>query len=431
MGKRNKNEWGLYDPRAPWNVSPISYLSPIDRDQWILKNGSFGWDDEVELRHKSTRAQYARSPNLLIPGTQSFFRKPTAYERWIYQQVTTQKLHYLRYTTAGVNTGEQRITPLPTTAISSALDRIKGHGWKFYHSTNRSEFDDPDVDNARKRAVTECLVKLGDNKVDVGTALAEASKTVHHLADTAVDIAKAYSALRGKRWRDLLTILSKRSPLHSRKIIVGATAAKYWLEYNYAWKPLFYEAYGLVELLKSQLEPALLVHANRTVHGRLDHQIPPTPRGPGTGSWYGIHVTMSGRVKYESTCRISARISSTAMKRAAMGLTNPAAVLWELVPYSFVVDWAIPIGNVLEAATATRGLTFVGGSKTTRYQSSGRVTFLGKEYHIQLREGQAEVFKYRMVREVLNGFPEPVLYSKSPFSTTHIISALALVRQLL
>jgi hypothetical protein len=31
-----------------------------------------------------------------------------------------------------------------------------------------------------------------------------------------------------------------------------------------------------------------------------------------------------------------------------MGLGNPASILWERLPYSFVIDWFIPIGNYLE-----------------------------------------------------------------------------------
>jgi len=32
----------------------------------------------------------------------------------------------------------------------------------------------------------------------------------------------------------------------------------------------------------------------------------------------------------------------------SLGLTDPLSVLWEITPYSFVVDWFIPIGTYLE-----------------------------------------------------------------------------------
>jgi hypothetical protein len=46
--------------------------------------------------------------------------------------------------------------------------------------------------------------------------------------------------------------------------------------------------------------------------------------------------------------------SLTAAQQA--GLTNPALVAWELVPYSFVFDWFVSVGGYLEALTATQGL---------------------------------------------------------------------------
>jgi len=56
-----------------------------------------------------------------------------------------------------------------------------------------------------------------------------------------------------------------------------------------------------------------------------------------------------------------------------LGLTNPAEVVWELVPLSFVVDMVLPFGAFLSSLNADAGLKFQAGcvtqmSKcTTRY----------------------------------------------------------------
>lgn len=52
-----------------------------------------------------------------------------------------------------------------------------------------------------------------------------------------------------------------------------------------------------------------------------------------------------------------------------LGLVDPATVVWELIPYSFVVDWFLPIGSYLEnlnqiPTLSGRFLTI----KSTRYQ---------------------------------------------------------------
>ena len=52
-------------------------------------------------------------------------------------------------------------------------------------------------------------------------------------------------------------------------------------------------------------------------------------------------IAMSGkRIYYEMTEQMSAPRS--------LGLMDPLSVVWELIPYSFVVDWFIPIGTYLE-----------------------------------------------------------------------------------
>jgi hypothetical protein len=49
-----------------------------------------------------------------------------------------------------------------------------------------------------------------------------------------------------------------------------------------------------------------------------------------------------------------------------LGLLNPLSFAWEITPWSFVVDWLIPIGPVLSALTAPVGLNFISGSTATR-----------------------------------------------------------------
>jgi hypothetical protein len=47
-------------------------------------------------------------------------------------------------------------------------------------------------------------------------------------------------------------------------------------------------------------------------------------------------------------------------------LGNPAYLAWELIPYSFVVDWAIPIGDWLMSLDALFGVKKIEGVVTTK-----------------------------------------------------------------
>lgn len=44
------------------------------------------------------------------------------------------------------------------------------------------------------------------------------------------------------------------------------------------------------------------------------------------------------------------------------GLSNPVASAYELLPFSVVLDWALPVGQWLSALDADNGYTFKGGS---------------------------------------------------------------------
>jgi hypothetical protein len=49
---------------------------------------------------------------------------------------------------------------------------------------------------------------------------------------------------------------------------------------------------------------------------------------------------------------------------AQTGFTNPLNLAWEILPFSFVLDWFLPIGPYLETLSAFDGLVLVDGSKT-------------------------------------------------------------------
>ena len=48
--------------------------------------------------------------------------------------------------------------------------------------------------------------------------------------------------------------------------------------------------------------------------------------------------------------------SPNSLKANQLGLVNPASVAWELIPFSFLVDWFLPVGKFLESYTDTVGM---------------------------------------------------------------------------
>lgn len=420
---KSKDGWGIYDPRAPYNVSDVVYLNPSARRTWTTIDGLVWEDRAVGTTHRSRRPFYNTTRIQSIGDTSSHWRPPTRYVRTAYAQ-NTHELCSFRW-------GDSVCESSLDTAlfVQSMTDGWQGPVKDFVYINPIYDWigSDPELINDRSQAETEVLLKLKNQKVDFGTALAELTKTAAHLTTVATDLWRSVASARKGQWKEVFNILSKRSPLHSRKITAGKTLAQYWLEYQYAWRPLIGEAYGAYELFTEQAKPALLLHANRTIKRNK------TISGRRyAGAWDGFWHELSATAKVRTIARVTARLDDGMIRQATrMGLINPAAVAWEVVPFSFVVDWSIPIGNVLQALDATNGLTFVGGSFTQQSLCKGTVK-LSPRYSpvVGVREGESEVWKMVLDREVYSSFPMPSLYAKSPFSELHAASAVALLRQL-
>lgn len=272
--------------------------------------------------------------------------------------------------------------------------------------------------NTRNRLITECMVKIGDRKVNYGEALGEGRKTLSHLAQTSSTVIKALLALRRGNFGQMLKLLG----LSRRKVLTGKSAAEKWLEVQYAWMPLLSDIYDTGKLLsdgmarKSQNITAVRVLSESAVFTRKT-------------SW----CELVGSAKVQHRCVLHYRLSNqTTDTLSRLGLINPAEVAWALVPYSFVVDWFLPIGNVLEAYTTTVGLTFIDGciSSLASVDGSGTHENAGSGlYYLTGSRFQWSASHSGFQRTVVTA-PLALPYVKSPFSSKHIVSALALLRQL-
>jgi hypothetical protein len=263
--------------------------------------------------------------------------------------------------------------------------------------------------NEVNRAITECLGKLGDMKVDLSVTLAETVKTVDLFADHAADLFGYLLAIkRGRRPRNRF----------------GTTKdlASGYLQYKYGVLPLSMEVKGAYELATEAIQrKGQILSAERYIKQEYNRSI-------GTlGNWRNVTQDL----EVGGSCKLYAEINLPfARQTARIGLRNPLLLGWEIIPYSFVIDWAMPVGNFLEALTATEGLTFVGGYTNVR----GKGTIKGDIAIPANSTGTPQSVEYDIFhinRKVLSGFPRPRTYTKSPFTTNNVLSALMLWRNLI
>jgi hypothetical protein len=105
-----------------------------------------------------------------------------------------------------------------------------------------------------------------------------------------------------------------------------------WLEGHLGWSPMIGDIYNAAELLKlSQRQNRIKVSTANSCKLRASGLAP--------------HWEVEGEDKYIQAIIVEFSREPTMIER--LGLTDPAGILWEATPYSFVVDWFLPIGNSL------------------------------------------------------------------------------------
>jgi hypothetical protein len=195
-------------------------------------------------------------------------------------------------------------------------------------------------------AVVKTLVKVADAKVNVAVALAEASKTSDLILGTAKRIYEAYRAFRKGDLKGVarnLNITPKR--LH-----------KSWLEYKYGWMPLLQDVKGSAEYFAQQnLVRPLRFHCTSRVRETKSTSWQYTSARYGGGTVTGNYFLSSDlETRVTVWCELNSPHIATYQQ---LGLTNPLLIAWELVPFSFVFDWFVGVGDYLTAMTSLQGVT--------------------------------------------------------------------------
>jgi hypothetical protein len=218
----------------------------------------------------------------------------------------------------------------------------------------------------------------------------------------------------------------------------GSSGAKLladlWLEYRYAWLPLIGDVDSSLKAYSRYLEKhpkisSVTATSRKKVESYAEVVFFNFDVGNAKRKYYTTSTTV---FKIGIEYKIDALATNIL---SGLGLTSPAALAWELTPFSFVVDWFLPIGPALTAFSAFEGLGFLKGYKTyfTRRETRLIIDASGKALdYFCVFKGDSKGTRILVNRTVLTNFPSTKLPRlKSPLSLIHAANAAALVTRLL
>jgi hypothetical protein len=278
-------------------------------------------------------------------------------------------------------------------------------------------------ENSYNASITKALNNLTQHYAGIGADLGQQRQTVDMFAGAVIKAANFLYFAKQLRFADALKSLG----LYRRNKSLPKTLADLWLEYSYGWKPLAADVYELQQaVIQACSKPLpIMAHATDTWSNSLD-------RDAGHGADVHMELKQSNRTYLE------ANVSSPALLALNQtGLINPLSIAWELVPFSFVVDWFIPVGSTLQAITAGVGLTSNGGWTSVRteffHELKYRVYPIADpdDFNQVISPGHLRWDGYESRRWCHADFPSPKLYADvTPYSTPRALNAIALLEQL-
>jgi len=216
--------------------------------------------------------------------------------------------------------------------------------------------------------------KVNNMSVNLAQAFGERRQTADLMISTASRVAEAARALRHGRLGDFtralsLSNVSKSAWKRVQKTPIDKRLAHHWLEFQYGWKPLLQDLYGAAELLAQHSQERYTTSNTGTASSRSVYFDKGSPGfSPETLSRVNTRTKLS--LTYAMDSASKAGLAST-------GISNPALLAWELLPYSFVVDWFVPVGNYLQALNAFSGFVFVDGWQVSSTLKNYQQTWYG------------------------------------------------------
>lgn len=271
--------------------------------------------------------------------------------------------------------------------------------------------------NARDRAIFNLYGSLQRRQdINLGVFLAEFKESIGSIGRMLLTLTRVIRSLKKGRVSDALSALGDHFAGSSdfsdkkRKVLGGRTnvrirnrdrlnrdrkrrglppissadyAANMWLELQFGWLPLLSDLHDLVQVVNGSLsnEGDGILSFKGYGTSKVIADVP-VYISAGTASMKPSTYSATYTCKY--TCVATYKAGNSLMSiLGQLGLLNPLSVAWEVVPFSFVIDWVLPIGSWLNSLQADAGLELIQYCESRKRTCTGSIPY-HEEYFMSI-----------------------------------------------
>jgi hypothetical protein len=259
---------------------------------------------------------------------------------------------------------------------------------------------------------------LRADTAQLGAALGERQKSLEMIASRSTQLLKLFKSVAKLDYQGAKRVLGKTYSKNPVKGVKGH--AKTWadalLEYSFGWAPMVSDIGSAVDVLQNGVPPALIRGRGKNTASGIVHD-----------NTIGKTTVWSAAYRVQLMCKV--RVNNPNLFLAnQLGLVNLASVAWELVPFSFVVDYFVNVNQFLEQFTDFWGVDVIEPFETDKFLSESKESRQSPTDPFEMWAG-----RYEAISRVVGPFPGPTLRVKKPWklSSKRAATSVALLLQFL
>lgn len=284
----------------------------------------------------------------------------------------------------------------------------------------------PVVSRLTDAATRKIYSKAKDQSVNLQNFLAEIRSTKDSFGQIIKRVSKTILLLKKGQLKRAVSALF---PTTSREI------ANDVLLFNFGIKPLISDIDGMMKFLAENSSDSVITTSAKSTDTVVTVQsgLAPSP------IFYRKEI-INKVTKITVKTELSYKVDLPAVKQLIqLGFTNPAATAWEVIPWSFVIDWFCSVGDYIDSLDSWALLQPLSFHTTVFIEQDVLCTavhdgIVGSADQSYRTTGGPSSWSKKLTycsRKVGTLPPPPIPSFKSPISTNHIIDSVALLRQLL